>query len=393
MGNKNYYDKNILIVDDIEANVEVIKEILESNNFENVIGETNPKIALEILEKRKNIEQEKIHLILLDLMMPEISGYDFIDYLKKDDILKEIPIIVVTAVNTLESMRKTFLEGILDYIAKPVSMNSLLNRVYTALEIVQLKLDEEKRKKHFEDELKLAKRIQKSFLPELICNENFNICSLYKPLNIVGGDFYDYFTIGENRYCFYMADVVGHGIPSAFVTIMLKSLTKNFDYKDFSTKKFLNYLNSFFNRNYTSQEILNLKFSISVIFIDFNEKIIKYSLASHPDPIFIDYKNKKIKKLSNDGFFIGIFDEFDYEENTISFNSEDKLILYTDGIYDFIDNETKKIFGFDNFYKLCETFIDKSLCLDFFSYLKKEIVDNPLINLTDDLAVLAIELK
>lgn len=119
---------NLLIVDDVSENIKVAMNILRENNY-NFSFATSGKQALEI------VSQKDFDLILLDIMMPELSGFDVIQKLKENHRTKDIPVIFVTAKTDVDSLAKGFEFGGVDYITKPFHPLELLSRVSTHLEL------------------------------------------------------------------------------------------------------------------------------------------------------------------------------------------------------------------------------------------------------------------
>ncbi len=127
----------ILIVDDIPQNIQVLGAILRNNGYE--IGyASNGKMALE------RIEASNFDLILLDIMMPEMNGYDLCEKIKKNKVYYDIPIIFITAKTDTESIVMGFKTGGVDFITKPFNEAELLARVHTHLSLKESK-DELKR--------------------------------------------------------------------------------------------------------------------------------------------------------------------------------------------------------------------------------------------------------
>ncbi len=115
-------EKNILVVDDSSTNVVLLNAVLAQHGYE-VISALNAKEAYRIVNKQKP------DLILLDLLMPEISGFDFLEKIKKDQKLKNIPVVIISAVGTKENINQTRRMGAIHFISKPVNVDELLNTV------------------------------------------------------------------------------------------------------------------------------------------------------------------------------------------------------------------------------------------------------------------------
>lgn len=118
--------KKILIVDDSNTNVVLLEAILVSRGYE-------IRTAYNVDEACRLLEKDRPELILLDLLMPRVSGYQFLDQLKKNEVTRDIPVIVVSAVTDALNIQKTFDLGAVDYIEKPVDIKALLNKVEKTL--------------------------------------------------------------------------------------------------------------------------------------------------------------------------------------------------------------------------------------------------------------------
>ena len=119
---------DVLIVDDVAENIKVAMNILRENNY-NFSFAVNGAEALDIVRK-KNFD-----LILLDIMMPELNGFDVIKILKSNPNTAEIPVIFITAKTDIDSFAKGFELGAVDYITKPFHPLELLSRVSTHIEL------------------------------------------------------------------------------------------------------------------------------------------------------------------------------------------------------------------------------------------------------------------
>jgi diguanylate cyclase (GGDEF)-like protein len=125
---------NILVVDDEKSNIDILLGLFENiscDNEFNIIVSLSGKKALKIVEKRK------IDLILLDIMMPEMDGYEVCKILKSQEETKNIPILFITASTDDESIEKAYSLGAADYVTKPFRPIELLSRVKTSLKLQQ----------------------------------------------------------------------------------------------------------------------------------------------------------------------------------------------------------------------------------------------------------------
>lgn len=115
-------EKTILIIDDTDTNLHILLELLEDKY--DVLASLNGFDALEIVQ-----EEEKIDLILLDIIMPEIDGFEVCKKLKENEKTKDIPVIFITAKTDEESIKRIYEVGGIDHIHKPFNASEILEKV------------------------------------------------------------------------------------------------------------------------------------------------------------------------------------------------------------------------------------------------------------------------
>ena len=150
-------DKKILVVDDTPANMDVIRDILEEQQYR-VFAAPSGEIGLTLASRIKP------DLILLDVMMPGIDGWETCIRLKKDPQTKNIPVIFVSAKTSIEDIAEGFKVGGVDYISKPIRREELMARVYTHLEIVTLFEEQEKLSNELADKNKALVETQQQLV-------------------------------------------------------------------------------------------------------------------------------------------------------------------------------------------------------------------------------------
>jgi signal transduction histidine kinase len=121
---------SILIVDDVPANLKILGDILERDGYK-VRPVLNGVLALQVAEK------EKPDLILLDIMMPDIDGFEICNRLKKNEYLKDVPVIFISALNDSKDIVKALEAGGVDYISKPFKAEEVRARVKTHIKLYQ----------------------------------------------------------------------------------------------------------------------------------------------------------------------------------------------------------------------------------------------------------------
>lgn len=126
--NKDY---TILVVDDSTTNVVLLEAILDEKGYK-------IETALNAKEAYNIIERNTPDLILLDLLMPKISGFDFLEEIRKNGITKSTPVIVVSALTDEENIEKIMNMGAIDFVKKPIDLQYLVDKVESVLSDAQM---------------------------------------------------------------------------------------------------------------------------------------------------------------------------------------------------------------------------------------------------------------
>lgn len=196
-----------------------------------------------------------------------------------------------------------------------------------------------KEKEHIVSELNIAKNIQSSSLPSVFPafpdRKEFDIYALMEPAREVGGDFYDFYFIDENRLMFLIADVSGKGVPAALFMMTVKTLINNLSQVGYEPNEFINLINKKICEN-NKQGFFVTMFS-GIVDVKTGEMI--YVNCGHNLPLIKtgtgDYKYLECET----NIVLGAFDNFDYKIHKLQLNKGDTLCLYTDGVTEAINSE------------------------------------------------------
>jgi CheY-like chemotaxis protein len=177
----------ILAVDDELINLEILKNIFNNYNY-HLISLTNGYEAIEL------IENEIIpDIILIDIDMPEINGFELTSLVRKRYSMEEIPVILISSNTWNEDRPKVFECGANDIINKPYNIEEMMVRINTLVTLKRSIIENQKHKM-IEHELSMARKFQMKLLPiHKLSNKNISIETLYLPMTYLAGDFYDYF--------------------------------------------------------------------------------------------------------------------------------------------------------------------------------------------------------
>ena len=206
------------------------------------------------------------------------------------------------------------------------------------------------------EQLRLAGLVQQDFLPAQLPNtDEVQWATVFLPAEWVSGDIYDIVRIDEQHIGFYVADVVGHGMPAALLTIFLKQAllmreTYESNYRIFPPSEIIKNL----NMRMAAQKLSGYQFA-TCCYCLLNIKTLQltFARAGHPYPILIR-DGQQLEQLEIRGSLLGIFEQAEYPQQTIQLQPGDKLLLYSDGAEPFIGKfDDKTGFGFsEQFYEI-----------------------------------------
>jgi serine phosphatase RsbU (regulator of sigma subunit) len=345
--------KTILIVDDTPINLGVISGALKDTYKTKVA--TNGEKALAIASS-----EDKPDLILLDVMMPVMDGYEVCRRLKANSATQSIPVIFLTGQTGTEDETKGFEVGAVDYIHKPFSEAVVKARVHTHLMLREAHEQIARQLVEINLELEMARQIQLSILPSDTPKiPGLDIVARYLPMTSVAGDFYDFIILDDKRVGILVADVSGHGLPSALIASMLQvALTAQVAHAS-EPERVLSGLNQAlcgkFERNFVTA---------AYVFVDMERKLMTYAGAGHPPLLFSRKSTGKVSAVSENGLFLGMFPEATYSSLELPVQAEDRVVLYTDGIPE-TTNPSEQEFGTARFINFMEK--NQSLTVDQFA--------------------------
>ncbi|HZI65113.1 MAG TPA: fused response regulator/phosphatase [Thermoanaerobaculia bacterium] len=219
----------ILVVDDNEMNRDLLSRRLRQQGHTVSIAE-NGRQALE------KIGAEELDLVMLDIMMPELDGYQVLEKMRADGTLERLPVVMISAVTEIESVVRCIEMGATDYLPKPFNTVLLKARVGATLEKKRLRDRERLWAESMERELEIGRQIQRSFLPEELPQPpGWEIAAKFEPARQVAGDFYDAFPLaGGTRVGLVLADVCDKGVGAALFMALFRSLVRAFSEREYT---------------------------------------------------------------------------------------------------------------------------------------------------------------
>ena len=329
---------DILIVDDTPANLRLLSKMLAEQGYQ---VRPVPDGALALAATRAELPD----LILLDIRMPEMNGYEVCEHLKADARTRDIPIIFISALDEIQDKVRAFTVGGVDYVTKPFQIEEVLARVEAHLALRKLQKQLQDANKKMERELALAGEVQASFLPrELPDIPGWQLSVTLKPSRETSGDFYDVILLPNGRSGILVADVVEKGAGAALYMALSWILIRTYA-AQYPTQPelVLNTVNRRIMEDTNTNQFVTVFYGI----LDPATGTLVYCNAGHCPPYLVSAQSgNDVQRLIRTGIPLGIFEDKTWGQGVVQLACGDVLVLYTDGITE-AQNEQEAFFGED----------------------------------------------
>ncbi len=324
----------ILVVDSSLTSAELISKYLISAGYEVLIA-NDGQTALT------KVKIFKPSVVILDLSLPKISGFDICKTLKQDFDTKYVQILSMSSTYSKEIRARAFQVGADEYLEKSFDKETLLVKVQSLFRISMLtsQLKEnfakiEEQNKLLETQLLMANRIQKALIKDInMVAGDVLFKSAYLPAMEVGGDLYDIVKISPDKISLFMADVSGHGISAALLTSMLKSQFRTHALNNHEPDKLLYSMNNAFCDVFKDTDANVYTCAFSAVF-DLTNKRITYANAGHSLPLLAKHKTGEVCEITSSGVPLGILENNYYVKKHIDYHEGDLILFFTDGLCD-----------------------------------------------------------
>jgi sigma-B regulation protein RsbU (phosphoserine phosphatase) len=244
-------------------------------------------------------------------------------------------------------------------------------------------------KKRMEQELVLARRIQMGLLPNLEqLTSDLDISSYFNPAEEVGGDYYDYFPLGEGQIGIVIADVSGHGASAAMMMTMVKGVLHSITHEFSSADQALNDINSILTRIVPKEIFITMMFLV----FDISKKVLRFSNAGHIPLLYYNSQSNSCQLVECRGCALNLTTEATFLVKEMAFKRDDLFFIYTDGVTEAV-NETMEMFEETRLIREVEE-IAKESAAGVIDHLKAKLNDftgrRPQ---EDDILMLALKIK
>lgn len=351
----NKRQSRLLVADDDPMNREVLSMRLEFEGYEVDTAEDGE-------DALRKLEEQKFDLVLLDLVMPVMEGDEVLKRMKADQTLREIPVIMISGLEDLDTVARCIELGADDYLQKPYKPVLLRARINACLEKKQLREQEQatyaalmESQQHLAAELSEAAEYVKSLLPEPLAGE---VCteSVFVTSTQLGGDSFGYHWLDDDHLAMFLLDVCGHGVGAALLSISAMNVLRSQTLPNTDFTKPGQVLERL-NNSFQMERHNNMYFTIWYGVYRKSAHEIIHACGGHPPAILLtgeDRQNVTVEKLKAPGLVIGSMPDVPYQERTQKLGRYNEVYLFSDGVYE-LEKPDGNMWELDDFIEVLKT--------------------------------------
>jgi len=347
----------VLVVDDALDIQVYLGELLKKWGFEVVY-------ANDGLEACERLEKDSIKLVISDWVMPHMSGVELCRSIRSAPLPHYVYVILLTGRNADNDLLEGMEAGADDFLTKPFNADELHARIKAAQRVLHLEQVLEQRNRALmhanlelqqshdiiRKDLEAAAVMQHSMLPKRECAQGLNLQSLFCPAAVVAGDIFSYLKLDDNHLAFYHIDVAGHGVRSAMLSFTLGKVLSSSVEEGSPVKQHdpnhpgVDCITSpaavvaELNRRFQDKDEAIPYFTMIYGVVNTASGHVRLCQAGHPNPFRVS-RDGKVEALGNGGFPVGLLPDADYVDIEFSLRQGDRLVCYSDGISECMNEE------------------------------------------------------
>jgi sigma-B regulation protein RsbU (phosphoserine phosphatase) len=340
-------EATLLIVDDNEDNRYTLSRRLNRVGYKNLTMATNGREALD------KLKAQPVDLVLLDIMMPDMNGYEVLEQVKATPALRDIPIIVISSLDEFESVIRCIELGAEDYLNKPFNPTLLRARVGASLEKKRLRDEVRTNMERLAQELDSARALQLAMLPRQFptCSPSHPIAvhAVMEPAREIGGDLYDCFYADDHTFCFLVGDVCGKGASAAMFMARVRSLVRitvdlrrEHHSEDFDPGALLEAV----NRELCQDNDDCMFVTMFLGLVDTNSGCVSFANAGHPAPHLVSTTGETKQIEAKPAMPLGVRREIRFQTRKLEILPGDALFVCSDGVFE-ASNEQGELFSIE----------------------------------------------
>ncbi|MFN8608792.1 MAG: SpoIIE family protein phosphatase [Vulcanimicrobiota bacterium] len=334
-------------MDDAPENIRILMAYLKGSC--DLLAATSGPKALDFARA-----QPRPDLLLLDVLMPDMDGYEVCRQLKEDPETKAIPIIFVTGLNDVGDEEKGLRLGAVDYITKPFHAELVRARVHNQLELKRHRdhlqaevenrtralLAAESARQRLEGELNVASRLQQSMLPARLFSHHqqgsgCRLASYLQAARAVGGDLFDYFLLDKGTLLFLLGDVSDKGVPAALFMVRVRTLVRTWGPRTSDPAALLRLLNQELCQD--NPACMFVTMVCGMLNLETGELLL--ARGGHEHPVMVGPGPRSMSVEFEGGPALGLDEQADFVNHCLRLQAGQSLVLYTDGVTEACDSQ------------------------------------------------------
>ena len=337
----------ILVVDDNEMNRDILMRHLERQGHQVASSETG-------LQALKLLTEETFDLVLLDILMPGLDGYQVLEKMKADPALRDIPVIMISALDETDSVVQCIALGAEDYLPKSFDPILLKARISACLSKKHYRDQEQKyikalleSQRQLERELAEAADYVKDLLPKPAAEGPFGADWIFQPSAKLGGDCFDYHWVEPGKLAVFLLDVSGHGIGAALLSVSVMNVLRSqgLPHTDFTDPAAV--LGSL-NQHFQMENQNNMYFTIWYGVWTPATGELKFACAGAPPALLLPSQDAEPSELGTPDMIVGVDLDYTYENRSVKVGPGSRLFLFSDGVYE-VRKASGKMMAFREF--------------------------------------------
>jgi sigma-B regulation protein RsbU (phosphoserine phosphatase) len=332
---KDLSESRILIVDDIKANVDILVNALRD--------EYKLSVALDGSAALRSVEKTPPDLVLLDIVMPGLDGYEVCRRLRADEATREVPVMFLSSLEDVQNKAQGFEVGGNDYLTKPFEVLEIKARVRSLL---KAKAYADAVREAMARDLAIAREIQMGILPSDLAGATkgtgLEVHAVIEPARAVGGDLYEVLRVSDSRIVVALGDVSGKGIPAAlFMAValtVLRTLARQFPEPDEILRRL--------NDELAEQNPRGMFVTLQCLVFDLEQRRVSCAGAGHHQLAILSPGRPPRLACPSSGRPAGLMLFNPIERETFALELGDTFVLFSDGVSEAM-NPAEDFYGED----------------------------------------------
>jgi len=330
---KNPSESRILIVDDSKVNVDILVGALRDDY--------KLSVALDGESALRAIERSLPDLVLLDILMPGIDGYEVCRRLRGSPRTREVPVMFLSSLEEARAKARGFEIGGNDYVTKPFELLEVKARVRSLL---KAKAYTDSVKEAIASELRVARSIQLGILPADVAasaaGTGYEIETFLEPARQIGGDLYEVLRTDDGRLVVAIGDVSGKGIPAALFMAVTMTLVRTMGVRYREPDEIVMHVSDALVRQNPQEMFVTLFCAV----FDPAKDVVSCASAGHPSMVLLRPGNSPKLPVTPTGGVAGFEPRLKVARQSVEVQPGDTLVLYTDGVTEAM-NEEDELYG------------------------------------------------